>query len=223
LHLFRSRAFAAGNIAIFFEWGSALGALFFMAQFLQTGLNFSPLRAGLALMPWGAMTFIVPQIAGVLISRIGERPFIVAGLGLHAAAMTWIAVIAEPGLAYRQLIAPLIVSGIGVAMSLPATQSAALGSMAPRYVGKASGAFSTMRQLGGVFGVAVVVAAFAARGSYLSTEAFSSGFTAAMGACAALSVAGALGGLAAPARAGIERERAGTTSRPVGSVHRARR
>ncbi|GAB3828765.1 DHA2 family efflux MFS transporter permease subunit [Dactylosporangium cerinum] len=200
MHLFASRAFSVGNIAIFFEWGSALGALFFMAQFLQTGLGFSPVRAGLALMPWGATTFIVPQIAGVLIGRMGVRPFIVAGLGLHAAAMIWIAVIAEPGLAYQQLIAPLIVSGSGVAMSLPATQSAALGSVAPQYVGKASGAYSTMRQLGGAFGVAVVVAAFASTGSYASAQTFNSGFTAAMVACAVLSLAGALSGLVAPRR-----------------------
>ncbi|MFB9446851.1 MFS transporter [Dactylosporangium vinaceum] len=200
MHLFGSRAFSAGNIAIFFEWGSALGALFFMAQFLQTGLGFSPARAGLGLMPWGAMTFIVPQLTGLLIGRLGERPFIVGGLGLHAAAMTWIALIAEPGLAYGQLVAPLVLSGIGVATALPATQSAALSSVAPVYVGKASGVYSTMRQLGGVFGVAAVVAAFAAGGSYRSPQSFSSGFAVAIGACAALSLVGALSGLAAPGR-----------------------
>jgi EmrB/QacA subfamily drug resistance transporter len=198
LRLFGSRAFAVGNVAIFFEWGSALGALFFMAQFMQTGLGLSPLRAGLALMPWGAMTFIVPQVVGVLVGRVGERPFIVAGLGLHAAAMIWIASIAEPGMAYRQLVVPLIVSGIGVAMALPATQSAALGAVVPRDVGKASGVYSTMRQLGGVFGVAVVVAAFTSTGGYASAQAFSSGFTAATVGCAGLSLVGALSGLAAP-------------------------
>jgi EmrB/QacA subfamily drug resistance transporter len=210
VRLFRSRAFAAGNIAIFFEWGSALGSLFFMAQFLQTGLGFSPLSAGLALMPWGAMTFIVPQIVGGLIGRVGERPFIVAGLCLHAAAMAWIAVLAVPGLAYPQLVAPLVLSGIGVAMSLPATQSAALGSIAAQDVGKASGAYSTMRQLGGVFGVAVVVAAFASTGSYATTETFGTGFAAAMLACAALALAGACGGFAAPGHGG-------TSGRPIAS------
>jgi len=201
MHLFGSRTFTGGNIAIFFEWGSALGALFFMAQFLQTGLGFSPLRAGLALTPWGAMTFIVPQITGALIGRAGVRPFIVAGLGLHAAAMLWIGLVAEPGLAYRQLIAPLILSGVGVAMSLPATQSAALGAVAPRYVGKASGVYTTLRQLGGVFGVAVVVAVFGSAGGYGSTRDFTSGFTAAMVACATLSLAGAVSGSTIPKRA----------------------
>lgn len=198
LHLFGSRAVSVGNIAIFFEWGSALGALFFMAQFLQTGLGFSPLRAGLGLMPWGAIAFIVPPLTGAFIRRIGERPFIVAGLCLHAVAMAWIAVIAEPGMAYWQLIAPLVVSGAGVAISLPATQSAALSTVAPQYVGKASGAYSTMRQLGGALGLAVVVAAFAASGGYASTQAFSHGFTAAMIACATLSLVGALSGSAHP-------------------------
>lgn len=215
LHLFGSRAFSVGNVAIFFEWGSALGALFFMAQFLQTGLGFSPLRAGLGLMPWGAIAFIVPQLAGAFIWRVGERPFIVAGLGLHAVAMAWIAVIAEPGMAYWQLVAPLVVSGAGVAMSLPATQSAALRMVAPRHLGKASGAYSTMRQLGGALGVAVVVAAFAANGGYGSTRAFSHGFTAAMIACAALSVAGALIGLAAPGGVGAARSQSPPARRPV--------
>jgi len=205
MHLFGSRAFSAGNTAIFFLWGSTLGALFFMAQFLQAALHFSPLRAGVALMPWGTMTFSVPLIAGTLINRVGERLFIVAGTGLHAAAMTWIALIAEPGLAYREMIAPLILSGIGVAMAMPATQSAVLSSVTSQYVGKASGAYSTMRQLGGVFGVAVVVAAFASNGSYLSSQTFSNGFAVAIGVCAALSLAGALTGLATPKRAKTER------------------
>ncbi|WP_433271549.1 MFS transporter [Actinosynnema sp. CS-041913] len=200
--LFASRGFAAGNAGTFFLWGSALGALFFMAQFLQTALDFGPLAAGLGLMPWGATTFIVPQIAGALIGRFGERVFIVAGAGLHAVAMAWLALVADPGLAYWEMIAPLVLSGTGVAMASPATQSAALSSLAAHYLGKASGAYSTMRQLGGVFGVAVVVAAFAGIGGYESPHTFATGFAAAMAACAVLSLAGAIAGLAARDPAG---------------------
>jgi predicted MFS family arabinose efflux permease len=200
MRLFRSRRFSAGNAAIFFHWASALGAVFFMAQFLQAGLGYGPLVAGLGLMPWGATTVIVPQIAGRLINRFGERPFIAAGLSLNAVALTWIALIAEPDVAYLELVAPLIVSGSGIAMSLPAAQSAVLTSVAPEHIGKASGTFSTTRQLGGAFGVAVVVAVFASAGSYSSAQAFSDGFVAATGACAALSLIGAVAGAALPRR-----------------------
>jgi hypothetical protein len=93
-------------------------------------------------------------------------------------------------------------------MSIPAAQSAVLTSVAPPDIGKASGAFSTMRQLGGAFGVAVLVAVFAGAGSYASAEAFSDGFAAATVACAGLSLIGAAAGLALPRREeakGVER------------------
>jgi hypothetical protein len=72
LHLFRSRAFSGGNAAAFFTWGSALGALFFVAQFFQTGLGYGPLGAGLRLMPWGATTFVVPQLAGRMMGALAR-------------------------------------------------------------------------------------------------------------------------------------------------------
>jgi EmrB/QacA subfamily drug resistance transporter len=208
MRLFRSRGFSAGNAAIFFHWGSALGAVFFMAQFLQAGLGYGPLEAGLGLMPWGATPVIVAQVAGRLINRLGERPFIAAGLSLNAVALFWIALIAEPDLAYWQIVAPLILSGTGVAMSIPAAQSSVMTSVAPRDIGKASGVFSTMRQLGGAFGVALLVAVFAGTGSYSSPQAFSDGFVAATGACAGLSLIGAAAGLALPRRrepSGVQR------------------
>jgi hypothetical protein len=151
-------------------------------------------------MPWGAMTILVPRIAGALIGRLGERPFVLVGMTLHAAAMTWIALIAEPGLAYGELVAPLILSGAGIAMAIPAIQTAVLGSVAPRYIGKASGTLSTSRQLGGAFGVAVLVAVFAGSGGYASAQAFSDGFAPAAAASAALALCAAAAGLALPGR-----------------------
>ena len=110
---------------------------------------------------------------------------------LNAAAMGWIALIAGPDLAYWQMVAPLIISGAGVAMVLPATQNAVLSSVGPQQIGKASGSYSTPRQLGGAFRGRDIVAVFAGFGSYGSAETFSDGFAAALAACAALSLAGA--------------------------------
>jgi EmrB/QacA subfamily drug resistance transporter len=193
MRLFRSARFSGGSAAMFLQWGSALGSLFFMAQFLQTTLGYGPLAAGLGLMPWGATTVFVPPIAGALINRVGERPLIVAGLSMNAAAMGSIALIAAPDVAYWQLVAPLAISGAGLAMAIPASTSSVLTSVAPEFIGKASGTFSTLRQLGG---------AFAAAGGYASPEEFSEGFAAALSACVGLSLLGGLAGLALPARRG---------------------
>jgi hypothetical protein len=83
-------------------------------------------------------------------------------------------------------------------MSVPAAQSAVLSAAAPADMGKASGTFSTIRQLGGAFGIAVLVAVFAGAGSYASPHAFSDGFVAAIAACAVISLIGALVGALVP-------------------------
>jgi putative effector of murein hydrolase len=86
-------------------------------------------------------------------------------------------------------------------MAMPALQNAVVSSVAPASIGKASGAFNMMRQLGGVFGVAILVAVFSGDGGYASAQLFSNGFSAAIGAAAGLSVLGAAAGLGLPGRA----------------------
>ena len=200
MRFFRSRAFSAGNAAIFLTFASLFGAVFFYAQLLQTGLGYGPLGAGLRLMPWTATFMTVAPIAGALVDRIGERPFMVVGLTLQAAGLAWLALIAEPGMAYSQMLAPFIVGGVGVSMAIPAAQNSVVGSVADGAIGKAAGTNSMMRELGGVFGIALVVAVFAGAGSYASAQAFIDGFSPAILVAAALALAGAVAGLALPGR-----------------------
>jgi EmrB/QacA subfamily drug resistance transporter len=197
---FRSRAFSAGNAAIFFVFASLFGAVFFFAQLLQTGLGYGPLDAGLRLLPWTATFMVVAPVAGALADRIGERPLMVGGLLLQAAGMSWVALIADPAPAYSQLVVPMVVAGVGVSMAIPAAQNSVVGSVALESVGKAAGTNSMMRELGGVFGIAVAVAVFAGAGSYASAAAFTAGVAPAIATCAALSLLGAIAGTALPAR-----------------------
>jgi EmrB/QacA subfamily drug resistance transporter len=200
LELFRSRAFSAGNAAIFLTFASLFGAVFFFAQLLQTGLGYSPLETGLRLIPWTATFITIAPVAGTLADKIGERPLMVTGLALQALGMGWVALIADAQMSYTQLLAPFIVAGVGVSMAIPAAQNSVVASVADQAIGKAAGANSMMRELGGVFGVAVAVAVFAAVGSYASPSAFVDGFTPAIGVAAGLSLAGASAGLALPGR-----------------------
>ena len=198
MRLFGSRVFSAGNLAMFCLQASLIGSLFFMAQYLQNVLGYDAVQTGVRLMPWGATTFLVPQIAGWLIHRYGARCFGAAGLALYGGCMVWIGAIARPGLPYPQLIAPLVLSGAGFAIAAPAIQTAVLGSVQPHQIGAASGIMSTLRQLGGAFGVSLLAAVFAAAGGYVSPRAFSDGFSVAMVASGALALIGALAGLALP-------------------------
>jgi len=200
LGLFRARAFSAGNTAGFFMFASVFGAVFFMAQFLQIAQRHGPLDAGVRLLPWTATLFVVAPLAGARVSRVGERPFIAVGLLLQALGMAWIALIAAPDVAYGRLVAPLILAGAGVSMAMPAAQSAVVGAVAREQIGRASATFTALRQLGGVFGVAILVAVFAGAGDYASPQAFADGFAPAIGVSAALSLAGALAGAALPRR-----------------------
>jgi hypothetical protein len=85
-------------------------------------------------------------------------------------------------------------------MAIPPAASSVVGAVAPEEVGKAAGANSMLRELGGVFGIAILVAVFAGAGSYASAEVFSDGFAAAISVSAALSLVGAIAGLGLPGR-----------------------
>ncbi|WP_331767541.1 DHA2 family efflux MFS transporter permease subunit [Embleya sp. NBC_00896] len=206
LSYFRSRAFSAGNAAGFFLTAALFGAVFFLAQYMQAVFGSGPMKAGLQLLPWTATLFLVAPISGRLVDKIGERPLVVTGLGLQAAGMFWISRVAYGSVEYSELVLPLIVAGCGVSMAMPATQSASVGALPREAVGIASGIYTMMRQLGGVVGVAVLAAVFAAAGGY---ESPTTGFTRVLAGCGVLSLLGAFAGL------GIAVRRSPTPGAPV--------
>jgi EmrB/QacA subfamily drug resistance transporter len=200
MRLFRSRAFSSGIVAGFLLYGAMYGVLFLLPQFLQTALGYTPLGVGLRLLPWTATLFVTAPVAGNVVNRIGERPLVAIGLLMQAIGLGWIAVIITPGVAYATMIAPLVVAGVGVSMAMPAVQNAVLGSVAVVEMGKASGIFNMGRFLGGMFGIALLVAVFSANGAANSPARFSAGFAAAMMVAAGFSLLGGLAGLCLPAR-----------------------
>ncbi len=200
LRMFAQRGFAAGTGANFLFSSSLFAAVFFMAQFQQISLHQGPLDSGLRLLPWTGTLFVVAPIAGALTNRIGERTLVTLGLAMQAVGMGWIALIATPGMTYWHMIAPLVIAGAGISMAIPSAQNAVMNAVGARDLGKASGAYMTMRQLGGVFGLAIAVAVFTGAGSYASASAFGDGFVPALAVCAGFSLCGALVALWLPRR-----------------------
>jgi MFS family permease len=142
----------------------------------------------------------VAPIAGALADRIGERPLLVGGLALQSAGIAWLAAIATPELPYSHMLAPFIMAGVGVSLAIPAAQNSVVGSVAEDALGKAAGVNSMMRELGGVFGIALAVAVFAAAGGYASAGDFTDGFGPAMFIAAGLAFAGMICAAALPSR-----------------------
>ncbi|MFI1919411.1 MFS transporter [Nocardia sp. NPDC020380] len=200
IRLFTARGFTIGNTAIFLTFAALFTAVFFYPQLLQAALHYTPLETGIRLLPWTLALLFCAPLAGTLADRLGERPIIVTGLALMAVGMFWTAATARPGISYAPLIFPLIVAGIGTAMTVPAAQTAAVNAVTPAAMGKAAGANSTMRELGGVFGIALTVAVFTAANPRNTTADFLPGFHDAITTAAALALLGALISLPLPRR-----------------------
>ena len=192
LGLFRSRAFSAGTAASFLGFAALYGSVFFLAQFMQTGLGYTPAEAGVRLIPWTGTLLLIAPAAGMLADRIGDRPMLVVGLALQAVGLGCLGLIASSDLGYATLAVPLVVTGIGASMAIPVVQNTVVSSVAPDALGKAAGVNNTAQEFGGAFGIAILVAAFTTVGSYSSTTTFITGFAAAIAVCAALAAAAAV-------------------------------
>jgi len=195
MRFFQRREFAVGNAAMFCITGALMSSIFFMAQFQQVVLGAGPLAAGLGLLPWGLAVIVGARSASRVENRFGDAAAMTLGLLVEGAGLGWMALVARPDVAYAGMIVPMILAGAGFAVAVTIAQKVVVGAVAMPDIGKASGTLSTIRQLGGAFGVAVAVVGFASFGSYATPIAFSQGFTAAIGVAAILSLVGAAASL----------------------------
>jgi EmrB/QacA subfamily drug resistance transporter len=200
MRFFRNRTFAATNVASLFMFFGMFGSIFLLAQFLQTVQGYSPLSAGLRTLPWTAMPIFVAPIAGALSDRIGGRPLMALGLAMQAIGLGWLATISSPTVPYGDLVPAFVVSGIGIALFLAPVANVVLSSVRREEEGKASGTNNAIRELGGVFGVAVLASVFANYGGYETPASFVDGLVPAVWVGAAVVAAGAAAALVIPRR-----------------------
>jgi EmrB/QacA subfamily drug resistance transporter len=200
MRLFRSRQFSAANATSLFMFFGMFGSVFLLAQFFQVVQGYTPLEAGLRTLPWTAMPILIAPIAGVLSDRVGSRPLLVIGMSLMAGGLAWLAAVSTPTVPYRDLVAPFVLAGVGMSLFFAPTANVVLSAVRRDEEGKASGVNNTVREIGGVFGVAVLATVFSAAGSYASPTAFVDGLTAATWVGAAVVGLAALSALAVPGR-----------------------
>jgi nitrate/nitrite transporter NarK len=195
LQLFRNRGFALTNAASLLMFFGMFGSIFLLAQFLQVVQHYSPLQAGIRTLPWTAMPVLIAPFAGALSDRIGGRALLVTGLALQAIGLGWLAAVTTPTVPYATLVPAFVISGVGMSLFFAPVANVVLSSVRRDQEGIASGANNAIRELGGVFGIAVLGAVFSAHGSYASGAAFVSGLAPAVwvgGAAVAVAAAAAL-------------------------------
>jgi EmrB/QacA subfamily drug resistance transporter len=188
LRLFRNRTFAVGNATTFLMSGAIFAGAYFVTQEFQFARGYSPVSAGLRLLPFFATPMFISPLAGAIAGKTGLRPVMVLGLALQAAGFTWVCVRGGLGTSWIELTFALLVAGIGISMALPTVPTAVLGAVQPHEMGKASGINYMTQQLGQVFAIAIGTSVFAAYGHLGTPASVTGGFKPALAACTVFAV-----------------------------------
>jgi EmrB/QacA subfamily drug resistance transporter len=196
MRLFRNRTFTLANSASMLMSFGMFGSIFLLAQFFQTVQGYSPLGSGLRILPWTAMPMIVAPIAGALSDKLPPHRIIGTGLALQAAGLAWIAAVSTPTTPYIDLVLPFAISGIGMGMFFAPIANLVLSSVRGEEEGQASGANNAVRELGGVFGVAILASVFSQYGGYRTGTSFVDGMTPAVYVGAAVVALGSVAAFA---------------------------
>jgi EmrB/QacA subfamily drug resistance transporter len=164
LRFFRIPTFAASNVVAAAVFFAMFGSVFFLSLYLQNVRGYSPVQAGIRLLAFSVVILFVAPISGRLSDRFGSRWFMTVGPLLAATGMALL-LRTETDSSYLTVLLPsFIVLAAGMAMTMTPMTAAVMGSVETRHAGVASAATNTSREIGGVFGIAllgaVVTAAF---------------------------------------------------------------
>jgi EmrB/QacA subfamily drug resistance transporter len=162
LHFFRDRHFSAPIVTVGLTMFGLFGALFVLTQYLQFQLGYTPLEAGVRMLPAAGAIALVAPPSSALVRRFGTRITAAAGM-LFAAGGLWQISTATTSTTYSGIVLGMTLLGIGAGLVIPSVTGSVMGSVPGEHTGVAGGTNGTFIQTGGALGVAVV-------GSLLSTR-----------------------------------------------------
>lgn len=160
LQLFASRTRSGANIARMLMTAGMMGMFFFLTQFLQDILRYSPIETGIAFLPISVALFSGSQLsARVLVERYGERLVMIVGASMSTVSLLWMTQLSATS-GYLDLLGPLLLLGLGNGAAFVPLTSAALAGVKPEHSGAASGLVNVSQQVGGSLGLAILVTVF---------------------------------------------------------------
>ena len=199
LTLFTQRSFRAASFVGFCLNFSFFGQLFILSLYFQDFLGWSPWLSGLALAPQATSAIIASPLGGRCAAKYGPYPAMLIGLLIGTGGFSSLIAV-SPETPYPVIAVLTLCAGFGMAFAMPAATSAAVNASPPEHVGVAGGVINTARQIGSVFGVALL-------GTFIASGSFLVGFHTAVlvaGGVFALAAAVILGGMVQPHRPSMD-------------------
>jgi EmrB/QacA subfamily drug resistance transporter len=154
--IFRLRTLTGANIVGLLVGGSLFAMFFFITLYMQQVLGYSPIKAGLSYLPLALMIIAASGIASVLVTRIGFKPVLAAGMAIIAGALVWFSQVSVGGGYVTDILGPSLLAAIGLGFAFVTTTIAAVSGVRPQEAGLASGLINTSQQIGGALGLAVL-------------------------------------------------------------------
>jgi hypothetical protein len=159
-HMYRAPAFVLSNVVSITMYFGVFGSIFFLTQFLQGPMGYSPFEAGLRTIPWTLAPMFVVPVASQFVDRIGGGVLQAAGCALQGLGLGWIALVVTPDVGYGAMVPALALAGIGMGLVFAGNPATVISAVPENEQNKASGANNTSREFGGALGVAALTTVF---------------------------------------------------------------
>jgi MFS family permease len=181
----RNRSFTASCVAILFMSATFFASLLYLPQFMEKQFGYSPLEAGVGILPFLGVFAVVSFVAGPLYNRLGAKPLAVFGAGCITLAPFLFSQV-DGGSSYGSLVPGMVVLGLGVGSFYPTATTAGVTSVDESQTSLAGGIVYMFQIAGGSIGLGLTTTVFSSQASFVD------GIQAAFRLDAALSLAGFL-------------------------------
>jgi EmrB/QacA subfamily drug resistance transporter len=154
--IFRLRTLTGANVIGILTGASLFSMFFFISLYMQNVLGFSAIEAGLAYLPLAVSIILAAGVASQLVTRIGFRPVLAAGMALIAGGLLWFGQISADGGYVADILGPSLLAAVGLGFAFVPQTIAAVSGVGEHEAGLASGLINTSQQIGGALGLALL-------------------------------------------------------------------
>ncbi|HEU5062311.1 MAG TPA: MFS transporter [Solirubrobacterales bacterium] len=179
--IFRLRTITGANVVGILVGASLFSMFFFISLYMQQVLGYSAIKAGLSYLPLAIAIILSAGIASALVTKVGFKPILAAGMVLIATGLVWFSQISPDGTFLADILGPSLLAAVGLGFAFVPVTIAAVSGVEDREQGLASGLINTSQQVGGALGLAILAAIAnseigTSRDPAVLTDGFSSAF-----------------------------------------------